>query len=181
MQVEQELAIALRAEERRGDRSGDAQAQLAARATTRSRTGKVHRRIADDAAGNEVPAGLELGLHEGHDPATGRPEAADHRPQDELERDERDVDHGELDRLGQDARRQGPGVRTLHRDDPRIGAQALGQLAAADVECVDPPGAALEQDVGEATRRGADVEGGQAGWDRSRTRRARRSACGHPG
>ncbi len=53
---------------------------------------------------------------------------------------------------------QGTGVRPFHRHDARIAAERLGQLAAADIEGVDAGGAALQQDVGEAAGRGADIE-----------------------
>ena len=42
-------------------------------------------------------------------------------------------------------------------------AQRVGELSAAHVESVDPARAALEQDVGEAAGRGADVERDQPG------------------
>ena len=50
------------------------------------------------------------------------------------------------------------GVRPLHRDDPRIPPERLRELAAAHVERVDAAGAALQEDVGEAAGRCADVE-----------------------
>ena len=81
---------------------------------------------------------------------------------------------------GEHARAERPGVRPLHRDDPRIAAQRLGQLAAAHVDRVDPGRAALEQDVGEAARRGPDVEADEAGRvDPERVERRRR-ACRRP-
>src|SRR5947208_133867 len=51
-----------------------------------------------------------------------------------------------------------PGVRTLEHDDARIGAEALVQLAVADVDRDHARGAALQQDVREAPGGRADVE-----------------------
>ena len=49
-------------------------------------------------------------------------------------------------------------VRPLERRHARVGAQARVQLAVADVECADPRGAGLQEAVGEAARRGPDVQ-----------------------
>ena len=61
-------------------------------------------------------------------------------------------------------------VRPLEHGDARVVAQPRVQLAVADVDGDHARGAALEQEVGEAARRRADV-------DRSRGRRARRRAA----
>ena len=53
---------------------------------------------------------------------------------------------------------QGPGVRPFHGDDAGVLAQRFGELGAPDVEGVDAAGAALQQDVGEATGRRTHVE-----------------------
>ena len=50
------------------------------------------------------------------------------------------------------------GVRALEHGHARVVAQPLVELAVADVERDHARGAALEQDVGEAAGRGADVE-----------------------
>ena len=120
---------------------------------------RVDRRIADDAMDRPAAAGLELRLDEGDDHVAARARAsAATGPSTSAERDERHVDRDEADRLGERRGGQGPGVRPLHRDDPRIAAQRLGELAAPDVEGVDAARAALQQDVGEAAGRRADVE-----------------------
>ena len=59
---------------------------------------------------------------------------------------------------GRRRRREGPGVRPLHRDHARISPEWLGELAAPDVDRVDASRPALEQDVGEPAGRRADVE-----------------------
>ena len=50
------------------------------------------------------------------------------------------------------------GVRPLEHGHARVVAEPFVELAAADVESDHPRRAALEQDVGEAAGRGADVE-----------------------
>ena len=132
----------------------------------------MDRRIAHDAVVRPAPAGLELRLDEGDDLAAPGARVERDRPEDEPERDERDVDDREGDRLREASRPSGPGVRPLHRDDARIAPQRLGELAAAHVESVDPARAALQQHVREAAGRRADVEADAGPPDRSRTRRA---------
>ncbi len=58
---------------------------------------------------------------------------------------------------------QRPRVRPLEHGHARIGAQPRVQLAVADVERDHARRAALEQDVGEAAGRGADVDAVEAG------------------
>ncbi len=59
--------------------------------------------------------------------------------------------------LGERAR-----VRPLQDGDPRIAAQARMELSVADVDRDDARGAAVEEDVGEAARRRADVDAVEA-------------------
>ena len=54
--------------------------------------------------------------------------------------------------------RQMSGVDALVHDDARILAQLPGELAAPDIDGVDPAGAASQQHIGKAAGRGADVE-----------------------
>ena len=60
--------------------------------------------------------------------------------------------------LGERAR-----VRPLQHRDARIGAETRVQLPVADVERDHARRTALEEDVGEAARRGADVDALEAG------------------
>ncbi len=86
---------------------------------------------------------------------------AEHGRQHLPERDEGDVAGHELGRereLG-----EVPRVDVLHHDHTRILAQTLVELRPADVERDHLGGAALEEDVGEAAGRGADVEAAPAG------------------
>ena len=79
-------------------------------------------------------------------------------PHDLVERDERDVDDGEIDRLGECRRREPAGVRALERRHTVVAAQRFGELTATHVESVDVARAALQQHVGEAAGRRTDVE-----------------------
>ena len=141
----------------------------------------VDRGVAHDAVVGPAAAGLELGLDERHD-VTGRcrAERGQDRRQDQPERDERHVDRRDGDRFGKRRGRERPGVGPLHRDHPGIASERLGELSTTDIERIDPARTALEQDVGEATGRRADVEGHQTRQGRSRRRRAPRPACAPP-
>ena len=157
-EVDQELAVALRAGDRRGDDRARAEA-VAPGALDRSLEDlAVDRRVADDAVVGAAPAGLELRLDERDDRAAPARERRRDRAEDEVERDERHVDRREVDRLGQRRGGQLAGVRALHRHDARVAAERFGKLSAAHVESVDARRAALQQDVREAAGRGADVE-----------------------
>ena len=92
-----------------------------------------------------------------------RAEGRGDRGEDEVERDERDVDRREADRLWQGRCRERAGVRALHRDDARVAPERLGELATSDVESVDARRAALQQHVREAAGRGPDVEADDTG------------------
>ena len=65
-------------------------------------------------------------------------------------------------------------VAALDHGHPGIVAQAPVELAVGDVERDDPRRAALQQAVGEAAGRGADVEAVEPG---DVDRRARRARC----
>ena len=98
----------------------------------------MDRRVADDAVVGPAPAGLELGLDQRDDRGRPAPSVEATGPRTSVERDERHVDRGDVDRLGQaSAAVRVAGVRPLHRDDPRVAPERLGELAAADVESVD--------------------------------------------
>ena len=92
-----------------------------------------------------------------------RRQAREHGGKDARERDERDIDHGQADRLGQLDRLRVSGVEAigvgaLHRDHSRIPAQRIGQLSASHVESIDARRTTLQQGVGESAGRGAHIE-----------------------
>src|SRR5204863_407937 len=64
---------------------------------------------------------------------------------------------GEVGRLGHHLRTEHARVRPLEYGDARVLAQAPGELPVADVDREHPPGATLEETVGEAAGRRADV------------------------
>ena len=121
----------------------------------------MHGRVADDAAFADLGAArLELRFHERDDVGAGA-EQRRHDRQDVAERDERDVDRDDVERravAGQIAARERARVDALDHVDARIAADLPVELAVADVERDDARGAALQQHVGEAAGRGADVE-----------------------
>ena len=103
-----------------------------------------------------VLPGLELRLdeHEASQPGSQQraaPAAA--RAVTLMNETSHDEHRGANGELGQLAR-----VRPLQHGDARVVAELRVQLAVADVERDHARGAALEQAVGEAARRGADVE-----------------------
>ena len=119
--------------------------------------------IADDAAGHIGGSRLELRLDQGHDLALAGERGASRRARTRVsEMNDTSMTArltGSGSATGSRRRRIEPGsVRALHRDDARIAAQHLGQLSASHVESIDACRAALQEDIGEATGRGADVE-----------------------
>ncbi len=87
-------------------------------------------------------------------------------------------------RLGHLLRREVAGVAALAHDDARIVAQLPGELPVPDIDGIDASRAALQQHVGEAAGRGADVEGdGTGGVDAEMVERMGEldAAARHPG
>ena len=125
--------------------------------------------VADHAAlADLVAADLELRLDERDDRlARRRAQQLGDARQDERQRDERDVDDREVARLGDEREIDVADVLALEHDDARVLAERPRELAVADVDRVDPRGAAAEQHVGEAAGRRADVERDHARRDRS--------------
>ena len=125
----------------------------------------MDRRVADDAVVGPAPAGLELRLDERDDVAARDPAGAWSATGPRTLSSEMN-DTSMVARSigsGQGRRGQVAGVRPLHRDDAGVGAERFGELSAAHVESVDPARAALQQDVGEAAGRGADIERDEPG------------------
>jgi len=110
----------------------------------------VNLRIADHPVADLLAAGLELRLHECNDLSAERTEARRNRAQDAVERDERDVDHCQVDGRGQDTRAEGAGVCPLHRYHPGIVPERLGKLTATHVHGVHLARVSLQEQVREA-------------------------------
>ena len=175
MELDEELPVSLGPEDRRRDDSPRTQTQRIGLLHDALKDLAVGFRVSDDPVIGLAAADFELGLHEGDDGGSRtRLERAQDRPEDEPDRDERDVDDGNVDRLREGVGRQGPGVRPLHRDDAFVASQRLGELPAPDVHRVDARGSPLEQDVGETAGRRTNVERDESGGiDREGIQRGR--------
>ena len=120
------------------------------------------RRIAHDAAlSHGRPARLELRLDQRHQPGSGPRERQRHR-QRLGQRDEAHVGDEGADRLRHERAIEPARVAILERDDPGVGGKARVQLVVAHVDGIDARRAAVEQHLGEAAGRRADVEGNDA-------------------
>src|SRR5581483_5513919 len=159
-EVEDELTVSLRAGQSR------VYAAVRFRPAREQRLGHLvnhaplHRGVADDALRRVPPSRLELRLHEHEGLPAGRGER-EHGGQRVLCGGEGHIAHHELRRerqLGDVA-----GVDAFEDDHARVVADLRMQLAVADVERDHARGATLEQHVGEAARRGADVDRIEAG------------------
>src|SRR5918992_3870925 len=117
--------------------------------------------LADDAALDVRAAGLELRLDE-HDRLPARLGEPEHRRQHLTQRDEGDVAGDKL--RPERELREVACVHALKHDHARVVAEALVELRPPDVERDHALGAALEEDVGEAARGGADVESQASRW-----------------
>ena len=175
--VDEELAVALAAEDRRVDPADDRAAGGDERVGDLVADALVDRRVGDHAAApvDLGPPGLELRLHEQDHRRPRLAQRHQHRD-DHAQRDERHVDDHDVDRPADRVRRRVADVRPLEHHDPRVGADARVQLAVADVEGDDLAGARGQQAVGEPAGRRADVERPAAGDVDAEVRRARRRA-----
>ena len=109
------------------------------------------------AAAHVLAAGLELRLdHRERVEALGG--ARQHGREHLAQRDEADVEHDQVGRVGQLRRLQRAGVGALDHRHPRVLAQRPVELAVGDVERDDVLRARLQQAVREPAGRGADVE-----------------------
>src|SRR3954452_857288 len=160
-EVEEELTVALRPRQPGVYDAHDARSPPECCVGDLAHDTLSHLRVAYDASLADVPApGLELRLDQHARLPAGRREPQ-HRRKRDPHRDERNVADDQLRRegeLGQLAR-----IRLLHHRHAVVGAQLLVQLMRPDVEGDDARSASLEQDVGEAARRRADVDAVEAG------------------
>jgi hypothetical protein len=100
---------------------------------------------------------LELRLDQGDEPCAGDGELERER-QRQGQADEAHIGDDGLDRLLDQARVEAPRVGAFERHHAGVGAKARVKLAVADVNCIDSGRAAGEQDIAEASGRGAEVE-----------------------
>ena len=114
--------------------------------------------VAHHALAHLVPPRLELRLDHGQQ-AIGMGEHADDRREHECQGDERDVDDGEGGRgPWQVAGSQEARVDALQHGHAIVAPEALVDLAATDVERGHVRRPCLQEAIGEAARRGPDVE-----------------------
>src|SRR5215207_7068481 len=116
----------------------------------------VDGRVADNALRRIAATGLELRLDQDDRLPAGAGER-ERRRQRLVDADEGDVRDDEVRRVRQLS--ELACVRPLEHGDPRVFADPGVQLSVADVERDHPRGPALEEDVGEAAGRGAEVQG----------------------
>src|SRR2546421_7751204 len=155
--MQEELAVAFRPAQRRGRHVEDVPATQHRVTRQALDHGAMLYGIAHDTALADVlAAGLELRLDE-RDHFAARGEHVENRRQHLLQRYEGHVDHGQRGLVAEQPRVERARFRVLHHDDTRILAQLVVELAAADIHRVDDAGAALQQAVGEAAGRRADV------------------------
>ncbi len=154
--MHEDLAVPLASGDARGDHAHDAEALRDESLRHRDDGLRSGRGIADDPArADRVAPGLELRLHERDDvPAVAQ--VRKRRREREAQRDERDIGDDEVDALRE--LEALPHVHALARDHPWVLAQRPVELAAADVHRMDAQRAALQERVGEAAGRGADIE-----------------------
>ena len=132
-------------------------APAAASAAAPQRLATILGRAHHPSLADPLRAELELRLDQRQQLAPGR-HAGRERRQHLGERDERDVGGHQAGLERQLGGVEVAGVAALDHLDPRVVAQAPVELAAGDVERDHPRRAALEQAVGEAAGRSADVE-----------------------
>src|SRR5215210_752466 len=175
-EVEDELTVPLRAWKPRVYEPGDARPPRERRLRHLPQDPPVHVRLTDNALRRIRAPRLELRLDEHERSPRGRREPQRRRER-EPDRDERDVARHELRRERE--LRHVPGVDALEHRHARVLAQPRVQLAVPDVEGDHPRRPSLEQDVGEAAGRRADVECVNAGdVDPERVERVRQLVAG---
>ena len=106
-------------------------------------------------------AGLELGLDQRHQLGLLGGER-ERRREHGCQPDKACVAGDQVDRLGDRDARQVARIDALVDDHPWILAQLPGELAAPDIDGMDPGGAVRQQHVGKSPGRRADVERGRA-------------------
>ena len=117
--------------------------------------GTTNGRIPDNSPfADRFRPGLELGLNQGDNIGVSAQPFSDSR-KDQLERNERNIDDHQTNRLKQ--RIQIASVGPFHDDDPFILAELPDQLPLPHVDGIDTGRATLQQDVGEAAGTRADI------------------------
>src|SRR5829696_1950422 len=124
---DQELAVALAAEDRRRHRSENAEAHSAQDHIDVFAYSALHGLVAHHALADVLAAGLELRLDQ-RDKVSALLKEIDNRRQHQLQRDEAHVDDGEVDRVRNQSPVDAADIRLLQRHDPRIVEEVRMQL-----------------------------------------------------
>jgi hypothetical protein len=117
----------------------------------------AERVVAHHAALHQRRPELELRLHHRQHLGPGR-EHLTHRGEHLAQTDEAHVDDHQRDGLGHHLAQSQARVHALPREHPGVGPEALVELVMPHVHRPHPRRAALQQQVGEATRRRPEVE-----------------------
>jgi hypothetical protein len=110
-------------------------------------------------------ARLKLGFDQRND-SSGCAEQCNRDRKYLTQRNKGAIDHREFERgkwLWKRGGRQVPGVGPFHHDDARIMAQLPGKLAMSDINGINLPRAVLQETIGKAAGRCAEVQCCQAG------------------
>ena len=119
----------------------------------------VQLRVANDSSFADLAfPHFELGLYQDNHFARPASKMRQRPRQNHGDGDEADIANRQVDGSPMSARRQIARVHAFVHDHARIVAQFPVELAGADVDGVHARGAALQQAIGEAAGRGADVE-----------------------
>ncbi len=100
---------------------------------------------------------FKLGFDQGDDEAA-RSEYAFDRGEQEREGDEGSIGHGDGGNVREQRGVERARVDSVHGDDARVCAESRVQLVVADIHGIDTRCAVLQEAVGEAARRSADIE-----------------------
>src|ERR1700674_2705105 len=143
--MQQDLAIALRAQDRRRNLRGNLVPALLGKLAEVAQDSSMLFGVAHDATlPHRTLPDLELRLDQRHHLA-GRAEQIAYARQHQAQGDERDIDHGQVRWDWQLL--EVPDVDPLQDGDPWVLAKAPGQLPVADVDGDHPRGTPLQQDV----------------------------------
>src|SRR5262249_40350517 len=124
--------------------------------------GALERRLARDPALDEIDAvEFELWLDQTHQPCLVSCEL-EHMRQHESLRNEAHGDDNRVRRFAEYLSRQRARVNAFERKDARVRRETRIELSVTDVDSDNLDRAAREQDIGETSGRGADVEADEA-------------------
>ena len=156
--MHKELPVSFRAEYRRRNESDYIETGLKCRVPDLAQDRPVFRRVRYDSAASHLAlADLELGLYQRDAFSAFRCHSSD-GGEDPAERDEGNIDRGQVEEHGKVCRVEGASVNALHHDYSRILPDLPCQLIVTDVDRPYPSRAVLKQAIREAAGRCAHVD-----------------------